>query len=128
MKPRNLIGFAAIAWLMSCGGIEVAPPEERDAYIGQVELREVRVGKTMTGRYNVYGEVHNNGDRPLVGVMLKIDWLGEKDAVIGSATRNCVSGTLDPNSMKEFKISADDAPEGWAHKVEVGVADLAFGS
>ncbi len=127
MNPRITFWLIAMA-LLGCGGAELAPAEERDSYLGNVSLAEVRVGKTMTGRFNVYGQVHNKGDRPLTQVLVKIDWLDQAGNSIGTATESCLTETLQPDAMREFKISADAAPEGWAQKVEVAVAELAFGS
>lgn len=128
MNPRTMVTLVALVMLFGCGSVELAPAEERDAYLPQVELAEVRVGKTMNGRYQVYGQVHNKGDRPLAAVMIKIDWLDQTGAAIGSVTKNCVSGKLAPKTMQEFKIQAAEAPEAWDHKVDVTVADLGFGS
>ncbi len=127
MKPKFAICFAATL-LWGCAGAQIAPAEERDAYLPQIELTDVRVGKTMTGRFNVYGQVHNNGDRPLADVVLKIDWLDESGNPVGSTTESCISETLGAKTVREFKIPVDGAPETWAQKVNVRVAELAFGS
>ncbi len=128
MNPRIMFWLAAVVLFGGCGGVELAPAEERDGYIGKVELAEVRVGKTMTGKFNVYGQVHNKGDRPLAQVMVKIDWLDQAGNSIGTATESCLTEVLMPSAMQEFKIPADSAPDGWAQKVDVKVAELAFGS
>lgn len=128
MNSKAVVSFAVLA-LALCGcGPELAPPAERDAYLGHVELAEVRVGKTLTGRYNVYGEIHNRGDRPLTAVVLKVELLDKDGNSLGAMMESGISDTLHPKTKQEFRIPANDAPEDWAQKVEVKVAELAFGS
>lgn len=128
MNPKTMINLVSLVLLGGCGGVEWAPAEERDAYLPQIEVADVRVGKTMTGRYFVSGQVHNKGNRPVTAALIKIDWLDPTGAAIGSTTENCVSEELAPDTMQEFRVSADEAPESWDHKVNVEFTDLAFGN
>lgn len=128
MKPKTIINLVALILLGGCSGFEWAPAEDRDAYIPLMELAEVRVARTMTGRYFVTGQVRNKGDRPVAAAMIKIDWLDPAGAAIGSTIENCIADILAPNTMQEFRIYADDAPEAWSQKVNLEFADLAFGN
>ncbi len=113
---------------MSCGPT-LAPAAERDAYLGKVELENVRANKSMTGRWSVYGGVKNAGDRTVTAVVLTIHLLDENGDKVETREGNAVWGDpLEAGSSVEFRIPVDDAPETWDRKVDVEIKELGFGA
>ncbi len=135
MSMNSRVTLVCIAGLVlgACSPA-LAPPEERDAYMDRVELANVRVSRSVTGRQAVYGDVVNSGDRTLSAVVLTLHFLDEDGETILSRQHTPVSSSLlggdalEADSSVQFRITVDDAPESWAEKVKVEITELGFES
>jgi hypothetical protein len=109
--------------------------EGKQAYINKVEIRNLRVSKSITGDYGVFGEIKNLGDRTLRKVEITVYFLDKNDKPIFEETYHPVLVTkfsfgdnepLKPNYSIKFGYGPDDVPSDWAKKVRAKITDIEF--
>lgn len=106
-------------------------------YLQQLEVLGVRVGDGITGK-GVFGEIKNAGERSLDEVEITIYCLGADDRPIFEKTYRPVlvssmgfgndNTPLKPGYSRKFGVRLDDAPSGWAGKVDVKATSVKFSS
>jgi hypothetical protein len=114
----------------------IASFEEKQAYIQNVKLKNISVGKSVLGEPGVFGEVKNLGDRTLDKVEITIYCLDEDGGAVFEKKYPAVlvsdyslfsdDEPLKPNYTAKFGVKLDDAPSEWAGKVNVAVTDIEF--
>jgi len=110
---------------------------EMRAYLTNVKLRNVTVGKTVLGGKGIFGEVKNLGSRTLKRVSIVVYCLDDQGKAIfdkdfhplwvsdsGFSMRD--DKPLKPNYGEKFGYGLDDAPSGWKGKVRVQVTAVEF--
>jgi len=103
-------------------------PEEI-AYINNVTVSRVEVGKTILGAPGIFGEVKNNGNKTLGKVEITIYFLDKQGNPISEKTYSPVNNStspLKPNYSQKFGYEADDAPSDWSKKITVKVTKVQF--
>lgn len=109
------------------------PGAEETAYLGQVEIRNVRVGRDVLDEEAAFGELKNLGGRTLKEVEITLYCLGKDGRPVFEKTQQPVSdspfntnGPLKAGYSRPFGVKLDDAPSDWARKVDVKVTKVAF--
>ena len=110
---------------------------EMRAYLTNVELRNVKVEKTVLGSKGVFGEVKNLGNRTLKKVSIVVYCLDDQGKAVfekvfhplwvsdsGFSIRD--DKPLKPNYSEKFGYELDDAPSDWKGKVRVQVTAVEF--
>jgi len=120
----------------SSGSVDTATAEaERQAYLSNIELRDVRVGRSVLDEPGVFGEVKNTGDRTLSKVTIVVYCLGGDGRPVYEKTFSPVLVTdspfndaepLKPNYAEKFGYSLEDAPSDWSGRVTAKVTNVAF--
>lgn len=111
-------------------------PEEV-AYISNVAVGKVEVGKTVLDEPGVFGELKNNGDRILAKVEITIYFLDAQGNPVSEKTYTPVNegaqnfgmsdtSALKPRYARKFGYKADEAPSDWSKKVRVEVTKVGF--
>lgn len=109
--------------------------ENKQAYINKVEIRNLKVSKSIIGDYGVFGEIKNLGDRTLREVEITIYFLDKDDKPIFEETYHPVLVTrfslgdnepLKPNYSTKFGYSPDNVPSDWAKKVRAKITNIEF--
>jgi hypothetical protein len=109
--------------------------EVEQAYINKVEIRNLRVAKTISGDFGVFGEIKNFGDRILRKVEITIYFLDKNDKPIFEKSYNPVFVTkfsigdnepLKPNYSTKFGYGPDDVPSDWAQNVRAKITNIEF--
>ena len=113
--------------------------EAKRAYLDQVEVRSIKVSKTVFGDPGVWGEIKNLGKRTLTEVEITVYCLDSEGAAIYEESYHPVlnpessllamlgnTEPLKPNYSAKFGYSLEDAPSDWAGKVRVQVTDVEF--
>lgn len=111
-------------------------PEEV-AYISNVAISKVEVGKTILDEAGVFGELKNNGDKTLDKVEITIYFLDKEGNPISEKTYSPINASaqnfgmsdtsaLKPKYSRKFGYKADDAPSDWSKKVRVEITKVAF--
>ena len=115
------------------------PPKDDSkqlAYLGNILVSKISVGKSELGDTGVWGEVKNTGDRTLKKVEITIYCLGpdgkpvfEKTytpVLVNDMTFSDSHLPLKPGYSRPFGVKLDDAPSEWTKKVDVKVTDIEF--
>lgn len=113
-----------------------ASPEET-AYVSNVAISKVEVGKTILDEAGVFGELKNNGDKTLDKVEITIYFLDKQGNPVSEKTYTPVNASaqnfgmsdtsaLKPKYSRKFGFKADDAPSDWSKKVNVQVTKVQF--
>jgi uncharacterized membrane protein YidH (DUF202 family) len=111
-------------------------PEEA-AYISNVAVGKVEVGKTILDEPGVFGELKNNGDKVLNKVEITIYFLDaqgnpvseKKYTPVNEGAQNfgmSDTSALKPRYSRKFGYKADEAPSDWSKKVRVEVSKVGF--
>ena len=111
-------------------------PEET-AYVSNVAISKVEVGKTILDEAGVFGELKNNGDKTLDEVEITIYFLDKQGNPVSEKTYTPVNASaqnfgmsdtsaLKPKYSRKFGYKADDAPSDWSKKVNVQVTKVQF--
>ena len=108
---------------------------DRIAYLNNVVVKELEIGKTVIGSTSVNGKIKNKGDKALTKVELTIDGFDLKGKVVFSRKYNPVdcsiwhyaeSDALEPDEVQEFGVPLDDIPPNWAYTVKAKITDVRF--
>lgn len=110
---------------------------QKQAYVDNILLKNVAVGKSVLNEQGVFGEVKNIGTRTLKKIQLMIYCLDndgnvvfEKDyhPLFVSDSRWLMNEhkPLKPNYSRKFGCKLDDAPSDWSGQVRLEVIDLEF--
>jgi hypothetical protein len=109
-----------------------------------VKLEDVEVGEGY-GQYDVpgyspkkptvQGKIRNTGNQILDTVQITVYFLDSSGTRIGEKQYYPISAysilgdktPLKPNYVRDWGYVVDDAPSGWAKKVEVVISDITFG-
>ncbi len=113
-----------------------ASPEET-AYVSNVAISKVEVGKTILDEAGVFGELKNNGDKTLDKVEITVYFLDKQGNPVSEKTYTPVNASaqnfgmsdtsaLKPKYSRKFGYKADDAPSDWSKKVNVQVTKVQF--
>jgi hypothetical protein len=121
------------------GGSVAAPSQanaEQVAYLSNILLSKINVGKDVLDETGVFGEVKNTGDRTLKRLEITIYCLGPDAKPIFEKTYRPVFVTetgfgdsnqpLKPGYSRQFGVKMDDAPSEWSKKVSVKVTSVEF--
>lgn len=110
--------------------------KEKQAYVDNVKIGDLEVGKAVLGGLGVFGEVKNLGDRTLTKVEITIYFLDKDGNPIFEKTYCPVlvsewsfgdrAQFLKSGYSRKFGVKADDVPSDWAKKVKVKVTDIEF--
>jgi hypothetical protein len=107
------------------------------AYLGRVQVSNLRVAESVLGGLGVFGEVRNGGDRSLDEVEITIYFLDGVGRPIHETTYRPVfvsdfsfdpdvDKPLKPGYSRKFGVRADDAPSAWSQRVQVRVTAVEF--
>jgi 2'-5' RNA ligase len=110
---------------------------EKQAYFPNIEVRNVRIGKSTLNDTGVFGELKNNGDRSLKRVEVTIYYLDKDGKAIFEKDYSPVlvseysfglrrDKPLKPNYSQQFGCKLDDAPSDWSGEIRVKVTNLEF--
>jgi len=112
------------------------PNPEESAYVSEILVRNVSVGKDALDETGVFGEVKNTGEHTLKEVEITIYCLGSDGKPVFEKTYDPVSVTemglgdtgqpLKPGYSRQFGVKMDDAPSDWTKKVDVKVTQVEF--
>ena len=111
--------------------------KEKQAYFPNIEVRNVKIGKSILNETGVFGELKNKGDRSLKRVKVTTYCLDKDGKVVFEKDFPAVlvseysfglreNKPLKPNYSQQFGYKLDDAPSDWSGKVRVEVTDLEF--
>lgn len=105
-------------------------------YLALVEVRNVRVAKTVLADRGVFGELKNLGGRTLKTVEITIYFLDADGRPVHEESYRPVrpvtdfdfdnDGVLKPGYSRKFGYRADDAPSDWSGEVSVVVMSVEF--
>lgn len=114
---------------------EIKENEERN-YIKNIELRNVKVGKSVLDEKGAFGEIKNLGSKTLKKVEIVIYCLDRNGNRTFEKKYHPVlvseylflgdNEPLKPNYSKKFGVKLDDAPSDWSGEIEVEVVDIKF--
>jgi len=120
-------------------GESARPPEQptraERAYLKQIELEDVHVGKSVFDTDTLFGQIHNAGRQTVRRVALTVACLDKNGSPLAEMTFYPVqagedaiglSPPLQPGERRLFSLSLADAPADWSGKVEVRVSSVAF--
>jgi hypothetical protein len=106
------------------------------AYLPNVLVRNVTVGKSVLEETGVFGEVKNAGTRTLKSVQITIYCLGADGKPVFEKTYSPVrvseysigdaNSPLKPGYSRQFGVKLEDAPSDWNKKVDVKVTAVEF--
>lgn len=116
---------------------ESSSSPEEIAYVSNVAISKVEVGKTILDEPGVFGEVKNNGDKTLDEVEVTIYFLDKQGNPVSEKSYSPVNASarsfgmsdtsaLKPKYSRKFGYKADDAPSDWSKKVNVKVTKVQF--
>jgi len=112
--------------------------DEKKAYMDNLELRNVKIGKGGTFGYTdvVLGEIKNQGDKILIKVEITIYGLDSGGKAVFETIDNNIlvpkylyssdASPLKPNYTRKFESRLDDTPSDWVMKVNVKITDIEF--
>ena len=118
-------------------GPAVVAGAAENAYLSNLELRNIRVADAVLGGKGVFGEVKNLGDRSLKEVEIIVYCLGKDGRPVFEETyypvliTDSVFSTRDekplkPNYSEKFGYGLDDAPSDWSGEVRVEITKVEF--
>src|SRR5262249_14596981 len=95
----------------------------RSAYLANLKINDLKIGRLVTGQYGAVGKIYNLGDQPISSVRLLLSLLS-KDNYILSQERveltfaNPVgvsqrSSVLEPHSSSDFTVFINSPPKKW---------------
>ena len=116
---------------------EIVKYKEKQAYFPNIEVRNVKIGKSILNETGVFGELKNKGDKSLKRVEVTTYCLDKDGKVVFEKDFPAVlvseysfglreNKPLKPNYSQQFGYKLDDAPSDWSGKVRVEVTDLEF--
>ncbi len=111
--------------------------KEKQAYFTNIEVKNVKIGKSFLNETGVFGEIKNKGDKTLKEVEITTFCLDKEGKVVFEKNFHPVlvsehsfsfreQKPLKPNYSQTFGYKLDDAPSEWSGKVRVEVTDLEF--
>ncbi|MEE9913258.1 MAG: hypothetical protein K4571_16225 [Deltaproteobacteria bacterium] len=111
--------------------------KEKQAYFPNIEIRDVRIGKSILDEVGVFGEIKNKGDKSLKKVEITTYCLDKDGKTVFEKTYHPILVTessfglggnkpLKPNYGEQFGYKLNDAPSDWSGQVRVEVTDLEF--
>lgn len=104
-------------------------------YVNNIIVSQVKVSKTWSGNYGVFGEVKNNGNRSLDKVEIRVYALDKEGKSIYDTSSYPVlvsefsftgEGPLKPNYSRKFSVDMDEAPSEWSRSVKIVVSEIEF--
>ncbi len=113
--------------------VDEAEKASKQAYMSDIQLRDVGIGADTFDRQAVFGEIKNDGDRTLKKVEIIIYYLDSADVPIFEEKYWPVSdlslsdnSPLKANYARKFGYLTRNAPSDWSGEVRVEITNIEF--